>query len=184
MESAYRQKYPHIGLKKDCVVQTDSIFQHKTLRLDNLTTPHKTLKQHNFPNIHFCEMSKLFKHAYLKPDKPKIRLSSFSVLNNNNNNINTPQQSIPQFRNQSINNATISSNETNFNRTRRNILRPILINKHRKTITDTTPYIVDTKFSKEIIPPYKYRNIVKDILKKYSKDKTNYHHYCTYDISS
>ena len=180
MESTHRQKFPHIGLKKDCVVQTDAMFQYKTIHLDNLTTPHRVFKQKNFPNIHYCEMSNLFKHAYLKPDKPKIRLSSFSVLNNTN----TPKQNIPQFRNKSINNATISSNETNYHRTKRNILRPILINKHKKAITDTTPYIVDTKYSKEILPPYKYRNIVKDILKKYSKDKTYHHHYCLHNISS
>lgn len=121
--------------------------------------------------------------------------SNISNINNNNSNINNNSNSNRSI-NKHLNNKsklsltyrncvsftnitntnTNSVNESNYKHFQLKSFKPLYYTKSNINIkqhnTTTKPYIIDKKYTKNILTPYKFRNIMKDMLKRsFSRNK-------------
>lgn len=75
--------------------------------------------------------------------------------------------------NTNTNTNTNSANESNYKHFQLKSFKPLYstksninIKQHNSTNTTTKPYIIDKKYTKSILTPYKFRNMMKDMLKR------------------
>lgn len=123
-------------------------------------------------------------------------ISNYNINNNNNSNVNNTSNSNRSinrhlnnksklsltYRNcisftnittTNTNTNTNSANESNYKHFQLKSFKPLYstksninIKQHHSTNTTTTPYIIDKKHTKNILTPYKFRNMMKDMLKR------------------
>lgn len=160
-----------IRLHKESYIQTDFDENNE----DIINKMHKRLYTNtpcskNIANI--CNIETRSFPKQLSTTSHNKQFSSYSVINNYNNNIielpatsshrclfNKCRTSLTYRNNVSYNN-TYSTKKLQYRSTQH------INNKSNILNICDKPYIVDRKHSKDVLPPYKFKNIVKDVLKQ------------------